>query len=46
MSNLPPFITKETRPLSDLNRFLNWFDQSAVNRYNDEKYIAKCEVIK
>ncbi len=46
MSQLPYGITKDTRPQSELDRYLNWFSKDAVNRYNSDKYVAKCEVIK
>ena len=46
MSQLPPYITKDTRPLSELDKYLNWFTKDQVARCNSDKYVAKCEVIK
>jgi hypothetical protein len=46
MSKLPYGITKETRPPSELDRLLNWFTKDQVARYNSDKYVAKCVVIK
>jgi hypothetical protein len=46
MNKLPPYITKDTRPPSELDRLLNWFTQDQVARYNSEKYVAKCVVVK
>ena len=41
-----PYITKSTRPLNELERYLNWFNADANRRYNEDRYIAKCEIIK
>ena len=46
MNQLPYGITKDTRPPTDLDRLLNWFAKDQVARYNSEKYVAKCVVIK
>lgn len=46
MKQYPYGITKDTRPPSELDRLLNWFTQNQVARYNSEKYVAKCVVVK
>lgn len=39
-------ITKSTRPQNELERYLKWFNKDALRRFNEDRYIAKCEVVK
>ena len=46
MKEYPYGITKDTRQPTELDRLLNWFTKDQVARYNSEKYVARCVVVK